>query len=159
MKNDAKKTFDNKAYDQFNATPLVVAPVGGTSATDIVLDITGTAPAANDAPLSKAHVRAIVNLMKERNIDAFDGDDYYAVAHPSTFEPFAQELEAVHQYVETGATLIRNGEKGRYNSVRFIEQTHIAKEAWASGKSAQAHFFGADTVNNFSRFSPCAIAA
>lgn len=146
IKNDAKKAFDNEAYAQFDATPLVVSPVGGNSATDVVLATNGVAPAINDSALTKAHVRAIVNLMKERNIPAYTGDDYYCIGHPSTFEPFAIELEAIHKYVESGAQQIKNGEKGRYNNVRFIEQTHIAKEGFASGKSNQAHFFGADTV-------------
>jgi N4-gp56 family major capsid protein len=146
LKNDAKKAFDNEAYVQFNASPLVVTPIAGTSLTDVVLSTTGVPAAANDAPLTKAHVRAIVNLMKERNIPAYTDDDYFSIGHPSTYEPFAIELEAIHQYVESGHRKIMNGEKGRYNNVRFIEQTHIAKENWASGKSNQAHFFGSDTV-------------
>jgi hypothetical protein len=35
LKNDAKKAFDIAAYNQFNATPLTVAPTAGT-ATDVV---------------------------------------------------------------------------------------------------------------------------
>ncbi len=37
-----------------------------------------------------------------------------------------------------------NGEVGRYESVRFVEQTHIAKEAFTN--SDFVYFFGEDTV-------------
>ena len=46
-----------------------------------------------------------------------------------------------------------NGEIGRYDGVRFVEQTHKAKasigtatSAWTNGKSDWAVFFGEDTV-------------
>lgn len=73
-------------------------------------------------------------------------DDYMALAHPSTFRPFKDELESVHQYVDQGFQMILNGEIGRYESTRFVEQTNIGKETWAAGKSNWAFFFGQDTV-------------
>ena len=50
--------------------------------------------------------------------------------------------------------MIMNGEIGRYDGVRFVEQTHIAKGtgmgtagvAWTNSKSDWALFFGEDTV-------------
>lgn len=146
IRKDAKKAFDINAYAQFNASPLVVVPAGGTSLTDVALATNGTPGAANDAPLTKSHVISIVDLMKERDIEPYMNDDYYCIGHPTTFSPLQEELEEVNKYVESGVGQIRNGEIGRYKNTRFIEQTNIAKENWASGKSNQAHFFGADTV-------------
>ena len=42
--------------------------------------------------------------------------------------------------------MIMNGEIGRYESTRFIEQTNIAKGTFVNAKSNWAFFFGADTV-------------
>ena len=39
-----------------------------------------------------------------------------------------------------------NGEVGRHETTRFVEQTNISKENWTLGKSNQAFFCGADTV-------------
>jgi len=71
LKNDAKKAFDIAAHAQFNATPLVVQPTGGTStsAVTIYTDGTATQTIASTATLGKEHVKSIVDAMKERNID------------------------------------------------------------------------------------------
>ena len=84
--------------------------------------------------------------MKERNIPPYEADDYFALAWPTTFRRLKNDLESVHQYVQQGFQLIINGEIGRYESVRFVEQTNIAKAAWGGGQTNWAFFFGADTV-------------
>ena len=146
LKNDAKKSFDIAAHAQFDATPLVVCPTSGTSTTAVTLETDGSHSVANDVALGKDHVKAIVDIMKERDIPPYMADDYYCIAHPSTFRTFKNNLEDIHKYVDAGFQKIMNGEIGRYEGVRFIEQTNIAKEGWANGKSNQAYFFGEDTV-------------
>jgi hypothetical protein len=65
--------------------------------------------------------------MKERNIPPYVMDDYLSISHPSTYRGFKNSLETLHQYTETGLAHIFNGEIGRYESFRFIEQTFIPK--------------------------------
>lgn len=146
LKNDAKKAFDIAAHAQFNATLLRVVPTAGTSTNAVTLTTNGTATATNNVAMGKEHVKAIVDLMKERNIPPYMGDDYAALAHPSTFRQLKNDLESVHQYVDAGFQMILNGEIGRYESTRFIEQTNIAKSSWTNNKSNWAFFFGDDTV-------------
>lgn len=146
LKNDAKKAFDAAAYAQFNATPLRVVPTAGTSTSAVTLTTNGTATLTNNVELGKDHVKAIVDLMKERNIPPYRADDYLSVAHPTTYRKFKNDLESVHQYVDSGFQMILNGEIGRYEGVRFVEQTNIAKAGWTNGKSNQSFFFGEDTV-------------
>jgi len=146
LKNDAKKAFDAAAYAQFALTPLVVTPTSGTSTTAVTLATDGTPPATNNVAMGKNHIKAIVDVMKERNIPPYQNDDYFSIGHPSTFRTLKNDLEAVHQYVETGFTMIMNGEIGRYEGVRFVEQTNVAKETWVNGLSNWAYFFGEDTV-------------
>jgi N4-gp56 family major capsid protein len=160
LKNDAAKGLDAKAHAQFNSTKLTVAPTSGTSTTAVDLETTGTCTVTNNVAMGSGHVKAIVDIMKERNIPMFQGSDYFCIAWPSTFRTLKNDLESIHQYVDQGFRMIMNGEIGRYEGVRFIEQTNIAKggaadsttwsattaDAWNNGKSDWAFFFGEDTV-------------
>lgn len=146
LKNDAKKAFDIAARTSFDATPLRIVPTGGTSTSAISLTTNGTATATNNVAMGKNHVKAIVDTMKERNIPPWTADDYVALAHPTTFRTLKNDLESVHQYVTEGFQMILNGEIGRYESVRFVEQTNIAKSGFSNGQSNWAYFFGNDTV-------------
>ncbi|HEY8359103.1 MAG TPA: N4-gp56 family major capsid protein [Ramlibacter sp.] len=162
LKNDAKKAFDVGAFEQFNATPLRVTPTAGTATDSIVLSTNGTAPGTNNVAMGKDHVKAIVDMMKERNIPPRIGDDYVCMGHPTTFRNFKNDLEAIHQYTDRGFQMILNGEIGRYENSRFVEQTNIPKggaadsttfdpntntsDPWNNGKSSWAFFMGDDTV-------------
>lgn len=146
LTNDAKKAFDIQAHAQFNATCLRVAPTAGTSTTSLTLSDTGTTAITNNVAMNTSHFKAIVDLAKERNIPPYMGDDYMAIAWPSTYRPFKNELEQLFKYVQSGVTLIMNGEIGKYEGTRCIEQTNIAKSAWTNAKSDWMFFFGEDTV-------------
>jgi len=144
LKNDAKKAFDLAAHAQFNATPLRV--VSTDTAGAIILTTNGTATATNSVALNKSHVKSIVDMMKERNIPPYVNDDYVSIGRPSTYRTFKNELEQIHLYVNQGFQMILNGEMGRYEAVRFVEQTNIAASSWTNSASDWAYFFGDDTV-------------
>lgn len=144
LKNDANKAMDSAAYAQFNATPLKVR---STSATAISLTTNGTFSGNATNAMDTAHVKLVVDAMKERNIPMFNSTDYFCVSWPSTFRTLKDSLEAVYKYVSEGVREIKNGEVGRYEGCRFIEQTNVAKAAYTSGTSTDwAYFFGEDTV-------------
>jgi N4-gp56 family major capsid protein len=140
LKNDARKALDSAAYDQFNLTPVRIQ---GDTATTIVVTENST-PAGVSVAFAKEHAKLIADEMAERDIPTFDGTHYMAVARPSTLRGFKDDLEAIHQYVSEGWHVIMNGEKGRYEGIRYCEQTNIA----AAGYSATdaIFFFGSDTV-------------
>jgi len=146
LKNDASKAFDILARAQFDASPLTVASATATDA--VVLETTGTCTVTNNVALGKDHIKAIVDTMKERNIPTFSAGDYFAIGRPTTFRQLKNDLESIHQYVDAGFRMIMNGEIGRYEGVRFIEQTNIAATTnfATNGKSDDVHFFGEDTV-------------
>jgi N4-gp56 family major capsid protein len=160
LKNDAAKAFDIAVHEQFNSTVLRV--VGTDTTNGIALTEDGTATATNSTALRKGHVVSIVDTMKERNIPAYTGDDYYSITHPTTLTTLKSDLEAVHQYTTEGLGMIMNGEVGRYHNMRFVEQTLIPKggaadttlfdpntgtaEAWDNAKSSWMYSFGEDTV-------------
>ena len=163
LKNDARKAFDIEAYLQFDACKLRAAPTGGTSTTSITMTENGATATTNNVAMGTGHVKAIADDMRERNIPGFAGDDYCVLSHPTTYRPFKNELETIHQYTSEGMSKIYNGEVGRYEGCRFVEQNFIPKggandsttfdpytktaDAWNNAKSSWAFFFGADTVN------------
>ena len=160
LKNDAKKGLDSQAWFQFYTTPLKVVPTSGTSTSAVTLTTNGTATGTNTVALGKNHIKAIVDVMKERNIPPYMGDEYFGIAWPTTFRQVKNDLEGVYQYRDEGFQMIYNGEIGKYEGVRFIEQTNVPKgiygsgsyqaaasfTAWSQNLSDNAFFFGEDTV-------------
>ena len=146
LKNNASKTFDRVARAQFDASLITVCPTSGTATDSVVVTETGTEAVTNNVAMGQDHIKAIVDVMKERNIPTFSAGDYFCIGRPTTFRTLKNDLETLHQYVDAGFRMIMNGEIGRYEGVRFIEQTNIASQAWTNSKSDVAHFFGEDTV-------------
>ena len=161
LKNDAKKALDFQSWAQFASTPLKVAPLGGTDTSAIVLSTNGTETTTNNVGLHKNHIKSITDLMKERNIPPYMGDEYFGIARPTTWRPVKNDLEAVYQYRDEGFQMIYNGEIGKFEGVRFIEQTNVWPgnyagtgayqnvanfTPWVNGLSDNAFFFGEDTV-------------
>lgn len=155
LKNDAVKAFDRLAWNQFNQTLLRAIPTAGSNTAAVTLYTNGTVTGTNSVAYGNAHAKSIVDAMKERNIPAYLGDDYYALAWPSTLRSFKNNLETIHQYTDTGFKLIMNGEVGRYENTRYVEQTNIPKGTgtdgltttpWVNGLSDWIFFFGNDTV-------------
>jgi len=160
LKNDAKKGLDSQAWAQFYSAQLKVVPTSGTSTSAVTLTTNGTATGTNTVALGKNHIKAIVDVMKERNIPPYMGDEYFGIAWPTTFRQVKNDLEGVYQYRDEGFQMIYNGEIGKYEGVRFIEQTNVPKgiygsgpyqsassfTAWSQNLSDNAFFFGEDTV-------------
>ena len=162
LKHDARKCFDIEAFTQFKATMLRVAPTGGTSTTSVTLTTNGATATTNNAALGTGHVKAMSDMMKERNIPAYMGDDYFMISNPANYRPFKNALENIKLYTETGLAHIFSGEIGRFENTRFIEQTYIPRggannattfdpwagvgQPWTNGQSSWAFMFGGDTV-------------
>ena len=162
LRNDARKAFDIEAFLAFDECLLRVAPAGGTSTDSLTLTENGSTATTNDVEFGADHAKAVVDLMVERNIPPFAGDDYIAVSHPTTFRPMKNDLESLHQYTGEGLSMILNGEMGRYEGMRYLKQNQIPKggainsatfdpysntaDPWTSGKSSWIYFAGEDTV-------------
>lgn len=152
LRNDANKVLDKAAYAQFYLTKQRAV---GTATNLVAFTTNGTATASNVVAFDTGHLKAIVDRMKERNIPAYVGDDYMAISWPTTLRTFKNQLETLHQYTEAGIKLIFNGEIGRYENTRFVEQTNASKgitssgssgTAWAGAVSDWMFIFGEDTV-------------
>lgn len=127
LRNDAAKVFDILAHAQFNATLLRYTPNGSATSGTYVLVTTGTATTTSTRVWDVGDSRAMADVMKERNIPAYVADDYYAIAWPTTLRSLKNYLETLFQYTERGIGMVMNGERGRYENTRYIEQTNIPK--------------------------------
>ena len=157
---DCAQVLDGQAWKQFDSTQLMVVASGGTSTNAVTLTTNGTATLTNTVAFHKDHVKAIVDTMKERNIPPYMGNEYMAIAWPTTYRTMKNDMESVYQYRDQGFQAIINGEIGKFEGVRFIEQTNIPKgnyssgnylnsssfTTWSQADSDWIYFFGSDTV-------------
>lgn len=141
LKNDARKALDSAANAQFELTPLRGV---STSATAVTFTTNGVPSGTPTDAFNDDHSKIFADELTERDIPTFDGNNYMAIARPTTLRPLKDALEAIHQFVTEGWHVIMNGEKGRHEGIRYVEQTNIASEGWAL--SDGIFFFGSDTV-------------
>jgi N4-gp56 family major capsid protein len=154
LKNDARKALDTAAYNQFAASQLKVVGTGTAGSEVIAVTENGTPSASTNVAMLAGHVKLVADELAERDIPTFDGVNYMSTFRPKALRSFKNELEAIHQYVSEGWHVIMNGEKGRYEGIRFVEQTNISQavltSAWgtadATGARSAGFFFGQDTV-------------
>ena len=147
LANDMAKTIDQYIYNQIKATNLIYQQSAGTDTASIVLYTNGTGTQTNATALTYKHVINIVDSLKERNIPAFDGEDYVAIGQPTAFSALRSDLVAVNQYTETGYKKILNGEIGRFGGVRFVEQTNVSKVTPTTAAAmSQVVFVGGEAV-------------
>src|SRR5690606_7436377 len=145
LKYDAMCDLDCLVHAEFNKTPLRVAATGTADA--VTLTTNSTATLTVSAAMSKQNVRSIVDTMKGRNIPFYTDRDYYAIARPAGLRNLKNDMEAIHQYTESGLEMIMNGEIGRYEDTRFVEQTVIPAGGAADSTTFNAFTDTADAWN------------
>lgn len=162
LKADANRDLDALAYLQFNNTPLRYANSTATTGPATAFTTNGTATLTNSQALATYDIKAIVDIMRERNIPFYTENNYVVIGWPTTFRAVKNTLETLHSYTETGLQLIFNGEIGRYEQCRVVEQTNVPKggaadsstfdalnntaDAWNGGFSDWAFFIGEEPV-------------
>ena len=146
LRHDAKKAFDIGAHAQFNLAPIRITAVGTAST---VFGTAGTAPGTNSVAWGTGNHKEAVDYLKEFNggIPPYVADDYYAIAWPAALRTFKNQLETIFQYSDPGFGMIMNGEIGRYEHTRFIEQTHIPKGGATDSTTWDAESGTADAWN------------
>jgi N4-gp56 family major capsid protein len=144
LKNDARKALDRAAYTQFvnNSTGIVARP---SDATTLSVTEDGTPDGTGSGKLTHEHVKEIADQLADREIPTYDGNHYVSVGRPRALRQLKDDLETIHQYVSEGWHVIMNGEKGRVEGIRFVEQTNIADKGYTN-EGDQVFFFGADLV-------------
>lgn len=159
LKYDAAADADALVFTEFNKTPL--RAIASTSGLAAAFTSNSSATGTCSSAVAKETVRSIVDTMKGRNIPFYTSRDYFAIARPAGLRVLKNNMEDIHQYTETGLEMIANGEIGRYEDTRFVEQTMIPAGGAADSTTFNAFtdtadawnvsgdwvfFFGSDTV-------------
>ena len=118
LKYDAMCDIDATVWQQFNKTPLRVAATA--TGDSVTLTTNSTATLTVSQQLSTTNWKSIVDTMKDRNIPKYENGDYYAIARHGGMRKLKDQLEAIHQYTDTGMEMIMNGEVCRYAETRFV---------------------------------------
>jgi N4-gp56 family major capsid protein len=159
LKYDAMVDIDCAVHAQFNNTAVRAASTG--TGVSVTLTSNSSATLTVTDNIGQVQWRSLVDQMKGRNIPFYDGKSYWAIARPAGLRLMKNQLEAVHQYTETGLDMIANNEIGRYEDTRVVEQTVVPTggatdsttfnaftdtgDAWNTGGD-WVFFFGEDTV-------------
>lgn len=161
LKYDATCDIDCLVHQQFNKTPMRVAATATGDA--VTLTTNSTATLTVSQKLSKTNHKSIIDKMKGRDVPYYTDSDYYMIARPEGLRGLKDDIESIQQYTETGLEMLMNGEIGRYNECRIVEQSVIpaggaadsttfdpftnTADAWnAAAAPDWAFYFGADTV-------------
>lgn len=154
---DMVKVMDGEVEREYNATPLRYV---GTSATGYALTTNGTATATNTSVLNGFHAKNIIDELANRNVPGWDEaeGDYVCISSPLGLRGMKDYLETINQYTELGIKKIWNGEMGRYQGCRFVQDTFASRftynstnrtstaKTWPGANSLDAYFFGKGTV-------------
>jgi N4-gp56 family major capsid protein len=149
LKDDQVKVLESAAAAQFVATEFVAVC---SQTNSVVFTTNGTATATATANLTAFNVRAIKKFMKKKLIPGYSGGDYMCVASVESIGGMMEDVASagwvtVGQYTPTFAANIMNGEVGKYDGVRFMEETgYFSNAIGASSLYGQAVFFGSDCV-------------
>jgi hypothetical protein len=161
LRYDALCDIECVVHAEFNKTPMRVAATA--TADNVTLTTNSTATLTVSQQLSTTNFKSIIDLMKGRDVPYYTDSDYYVVARPGGLRKLKDQLEAIHQYTTVGLDMIMNGEVGRYEDTRVVEQTVIpaggaadsttfntfqnTADGWnATAAPDWAFFFGGDTV-------------
>lgn len=161
LKYDAMCDIDCLVHQQMNKTALRVSASATTDSVTLTTNSTATLTVSQQ--ISATNFKSVIDTMKGRNVPYYTDSEYVAIARPEGLRRLKNDLEAVHQYTETGLEMIFNGEIGRYESTRVVEQTVVPKggaadsstfdsfadtaDAWNAAAGPDWMFFlGADTV-------------
>jgi len=162
LKYDALCDIDCLVHAEFNKTPMRVAATA--TGDSVTLTTNSTATLTVSQQLSLTNAKSIIDLMKGRNIPYYTDSEYAVIARPGGLRRLKNDLEAIHQYTESGLEMIMNGEVGRIpGDARVVEQTVVpaggaadsttfdaftdTADAWnAAAAPDWAFFFGSDTV-------------
>ena len=155
--NDFAKVQDSLIERQFNATPLRYVGTGASAGT---LYTNGTAAANNNIALNIYHLGVLIDALKNRNVPGYAdaGGDYVLIGGVKALRNLKTSMQTVNQYTESGYKKIVDGEVGRIDGCRIVEDRQACDNvydaaartftatSWTNGLSSPAYIFGSPTV-------------
>lgn len=155
--NDFAKVIDSLIERQFNQTPLRYVGTGAAAGT---LYTNGTAAANNNSALNVYQLGIMIDALKARNVPGYAeaGGDYVFIGGVKALRNLKTSMQTINQYTETGYKKIVNGEVGRIDGARIVEDRQACDNvydsaartftptSWTNGLSSPGYLFGSPTV-------------
>jgi N4-gp56 family major capsid protein len=147
LRDQLSLSMDITAATAFKAGLVKAIPSGVATTT---FDVDGTPSTAATSNLNMYHVEQIRDYMfGTLNIAPFSGDDYVAVISYKSKRGLMNDPKWVDWKKYTDPAAKYNGEVGRIENIRFVEQNHTTALSATKGTGSvlgEGVFFGADPV-------------
>lgn len=108
--------------------------------------------------LTATEVRKAVTGFRANNVPTYDGQFYVAVVHPNVIHDLRSETgpggwRVAKEYIND--SLIRAGEVGEFEGVRFVQNNRVRKGTGAASVNTyNNYFFGAGGLAEFAKVEP-----
>jgi len=148
LRDDAAKTLDGAAGDEFQLLQVKYTPTGTDAAPTSTFDTDGTVSTAATRSIAAVDVKNIVDQMKSPFlVPMYDGENYLAVISVK----FGRRLKDDPDWEDAAKygdpDRLFSGEIGRYYGVRFVEESNVLANALGTTTfEAEAVFLGSDAV-------------
>jgi len=147
LRDQLSLSMDISAATAFKAGQVKAIPTGVATTT---FDTDGTASSAATSNLNMYHVEQIRDYMYGTlNITPYMGDDYVAIISYKAKRGLMSDPKWVDWKKYTDPSAKFNGEIGRIENIRFVEQNHTSALSASQGTGSvlgEGVFFGADPV-------------
>jgi len=147
LRDQLSLSMDISAATAFKAGKVKAIPTGVATTT---FDVDGTPSSAAVSNLNMYHVEQIRDYMfGTLNIAPFAGDDYVAIISYKAKRGLMNDPKWVDWKKYTDPQAKYNGEVGRIENTRFVEQNHTSALSATKGTGSvlgEGVFFGADPV-------------
>ena len=154
---DNVKVIDGVVEREFNKTPNVYC---GTSTSTGTFYTASSCTETNTSVLNTYHINRMAAYLRDANVPGFPGlnGDYVFICAPNQMQELKNAMTGIQQYTELGYKYIANGEVGRFNGIRFVEENFATKYvfsaadrtataiSWTKGQSGPGYMFGSPTV-------------
>lgn len=147
LRDQLSLSMDITAATAFKAGQVKAIPTGVATTT---FDTDGTASSSATSNLNMYHVESIRDYMfGTLNIAPYSGDDYVAIISYKAKRGLMNDPKWVDWKKYTDPSAKYNGEIGRIENIRFVEQNHTSALSASLGTGSvlgEGVFFGADPV-------------
>lgn len=142
------KVFDELLQDKIKAGVTETYVTGSNDAAQTVTSL-----------LTASAVRKIVTNFRANNVPTWDNEFYVAVVHPNVIHDLRQEAGATagawrvaKEYIDD--SLIRRGETGEFEGVRFVQNNRVRKGTGTGTNSYNNYFIGQGALAEFVKVEP-----
>lgn len=143
LRNDEAQVLDKAVGDQFKATLARYVPL---TTTTYALATDGTATGTSASNLNDYHVKNIVDQLKKWDVPPYDNEgNYICIASVNALRGLRDDTNFIQALRYGKPENLFNGEIGKYNSVRFVEENNVLSNA-RNTSYGEAVFFGDDAV-------------